>query len=571
MGLHVALLTQVSSPLGARKEGGVVAWFSVAIPNLASSPSAAARRWQSILRLSVRSRPPRPCALSAVLGTSRPPLWLGIVVAGALLIVEASVVDLLTHTAARGTFGLVFLLGLLVISAGWGMGLAVVTLASAAVYAYFHVGYVHVGASGGLLRADVAEAVAIAIFLLIAAFAAGLVGQVRLRALEAEQRRHETSRAAQSVSELAQQQASLRRVATLVAQGVPPADVFRAVADELAYAIDVDHTCLVRFEPDCSGTIVAAHNEAGLKAMPVGARIDLEGDNVAAMVLSIGRPARMNTHQDAAGPAAALIRDLGYRSGVGVPVIVDGRLWGTAIVGSSSTQPPPADTESRLRDFAELVATAIANVDSRTELLASRVRIVAAADDARRRFERDLHDGAQQRLVSLGLMLRAVEDSIPSHLPAVKGQVSDIIAGLLAANQELRELSHGLHPTILSRGGLRPAIRSLARRSAVPVELDLDVERRLPERVEVTTYYVAAEALTNAAKHAHASTVTLSVAADACGVRLSVQDDGVGGADLGNGSGLIGLKDRVEALGGRLQISSINQRGTTLIAEMPLQ
>jgi len=195
------------------------------------------------------------------------------------------------------------------------MGLAVVTLASAAVYAYFHVGYFHVGASGGLLRADVAEAVAIAIFLLIAAFAAGLVGQVRLRALEAEERRHETSRAAQSVSELAQQQASLRRVATLVAQGVPPADVFRAVADEVAYAIDVDHTCLVRFEPDGSGTIVAAHNEAGLKAMPVGARIDLEGDNVAAMVLSTGRPARMNTHQDAAGPAAALIRDLGYRSG----------------------------------------------------------------------------------------------------------------------------------------------------------------------------------------------------------------------------------------------------------------
>ena len=149
MGLHVALLTQVSSPLGARKEGAVVAWFSVAIPNLASSPSAAARRWQSISQLSVRSRPPRPCALSAVLGTSRPPLWLGIVVAGALLVVEASVVDLLTHTAAHGTFGLVFLLGVLVISAGWGMGLAVVmTLASAAVYAYFHVGYFHVGASG---------------------------------------------------------------------------------------------------------------------------------------------------------------------------------------------------------------------------------------------------------------------------------------------------------------------------------------------------------------------------------------------------------------------------------------
>lgn len=542
-------------------------WYSVAIPGLGSLPCAAARRWQPISQLSVRSRPPRPCVLSAVLGTRRPPLWLGIVVAGALLVVEASVVDLLTHIAPHETFGLVFLLGVLVISAGWGMGLAVVmTLASAAVYVYFHV-----GASAGLMAANVAEVVAIAVFLPIAALAAALVGQVRSRAFEAEERRHEANRAAHRVSELAQQQASLRRVATLVARGVPSAEVFRAVADEVAYAIDVDNTCLMRFEPDGSGALVAAHNEAGLKAMPVGARLDLAGDNVAAMVLSTGRPARMNTHEDAAGPAAELIRDLGYRSGVGVPVIVDGRLWGTAIVGSSSKEPPPPDTESRLRDFAELVATAIANADARAELLASRARIVAAADDARRRFERDLHDGAQQRLVSLGLMLRAVEDSIPSHLPAVKGQVSDIIAGLLATNEELRELSHGLHPAILSRGGLRPAIRNLARRSAVPVELDLDVERRLPERVEVATYYVAAEALTNAAKHAHASTVTLSMAADACGMRLSVQDDGVGGADLGNGSGLIGLKDRVEALGGRMQISSINQRGTTLIAEMPLQ
>jgi signal transduction histidine kinase len=543
-----------------------VVWFSVATPRSGSLPCAAGRRWQSISQLSVRSRPPRPFMLSAVLGT-KPSLWLGIVVAGALLVVEASVVDVLTHIAPHETFGLVLLLGVLVISAGWGMGLAVVmTLASAAVYVYFHV-----GASGGLLAANVAEVVAIAVFLPIAVLAAALVGQVRSRALEAEERRHEANRATRRVSELAQQQASLRRVATLVARGVPSAEVFRAVADEVAYAIDVDNTCLIRFEPDGSGALVAAHNEAGLKAMPVGARLDLEGDNVAAMVLSTGRPARMNTHEDAAGPAAELIRDLGYRSGVGVPVIVDGRLWGTAIVGSSSKEPPAPDTESRLRDFAELVATAIANAEARAELLASRARIVAAADDARRRFERDLHDGAQQRLVSLGLMLRAVEDCIPSHLPAVKGQMSDIIAGLLAANDELRELSHGLHPAILSRGGLRPAIRNLARRSAVPVELDLDVERRLPEPVEVATYYVAAEALTNAAKHAHASTVTLSIAADACGVRLSVQDDGVGGADLGSGSGLIGLKDRVGALGGGMQISSINQRGTTLIAEMPLQ
>src|SRR6476660_7695827 len=304
--------------------------------------------------------------------------------------------------------------------------------------------------------------------------------------------------------------------------------------------------------------------------MPVGARIDLEGDNVAAMVLNTGLPARMNTHQDVAGPAAALIRDLGYRSGVGVPVIVDGRLWGTAIVGSSSTQPPPADTESRLRDFAELVATAIANVDSRTELLASRVRIVAAADDARRRFERDLHDGAQQRLVALGLELRALTTRPPVEARALEQQISNIVDGLTAVSKEVQEISRGIHPAILSNGGLGPALRALARRSTVPAELDVSVDRRLPDSTEVAAYYIVAEALTNAAKHARATQVNVRAEIRGDHLHLTIGDDGIGGANVAKGSGLIGLVDRVEACGGTMTILSESGAGTSLDARIPI-
>src|SRR6476660_1358482 len=523
----------------------------------------------------VGQAPVRARLVSLLLRPTAPPLALGVVVAAFLIVAETVLVYLLTQVAPGMAFGVVYLIGVLVVSTGWGFGLAAMTsVASALAFDYFHV-----RSAGSLIPTHAEDWVAIAVFLVVALLANTLAELARSRAAEADQRRREADQrrreadlAAERAHALAELQAALRRVATLVARGVTPGEVYAAVATELARCLGMYYSALWRYEPDGAATLLAARDDdPGLKKMPVGARFSLEGDSVPAMVLRTGRPARLDSYEKAAGSIAARLRDLGLRAAVGAPIVVDGRVWGAAIVGSSRPEPLPPDTEARVVDFTDLVATAIANAQAHAELTASRARIVAAADDARRRLERDLHDGAQQRLVSLGLQLLAVEDSIPSHLPAVKGQVSDIIAGLLAANQELRELSHGLHTTILSRGGLRPAITSLARRSAVPVELDLDVESRLPERVEVTTYYVAAEALTNAAKHAHASTVTLSVAADACGVRLSVQDDGVGGADLGNGSGLSGLKDRVEALGGGMQISSINQRGTTLIAEMPLQ
>jgi signal transduction histidine kinase len=255
---------------------------------------------------------------------------------------------------------------------------------------------------------------------------------------------------------------------------------------------------------------------------------------------------------------------------VGAPIVVDGRLWGAAIVESTQPGPLPPDTEARVRDFADLVGTAIANAETRAQLTASRARIVAAADDARRRFERDLHDGAQQHLVSLGLELRAAEASVPTELHPLKDQIAHIATDLGAVSQELREISHGLHPDVLSKG-LPPALKTLGRRSAVPVELDISVDVLVPERVEMAAYYVVAEALTNAAKHARASKVDVCVDTEGATLGLLIRDDGDGGADTAKGSGLTGLIDRVEAHGGTMAISSPVGRGTSLVVKIPFE
>jgi signal transduction histidine kinase len=223
-----------------------------------------------------------------------------------------------------------------------------------------------------------------------------------------------------------------------------------------------------------------------------------------------------------------------------------------------------------LTQFAELVATAIANADSRAELVASRARVVAAADETRRRIERDLHDGTQQRLVALALDLRAAAAAVPSELAELKAQVSHAGEALSGAVDDLREISRGIHPAILSKGGLGAVLKTLARRSPIPVELGLPADRRLPEGVEVALYYVASEALTNVTRHARASEAHVSLEIEDRVVRLSVQDDGVGGARPERGSGLIGLRDRVEVLGGTIEITSPPASGTTLVVEIPL-
>jgi signal transduction histidine kinase len=302
----------------------------------------------------------------------------------------------------------------------------------------------------------------------------------------------------------------------------------------------------------------------------VGERLTTEGDNLGAMVLRTGRATRHDKVEKATGSAVARMRELSIREGVGAPIIVDGRIWGLAIAATTGGAPMPPDTEERIGDFADLVGTAIANAATRAELIASRARIVAAADDARRRLERDLHDGAQQRLVSLGLQLRRAEAGVPTEYAVVRDQLSDAMRGLTGVLTELQEISRGIHPAILSKGGIGPALKTLARRCSVPVTLDLAVEQRLPESAEVGAYYVAAEALTNAAKHARASEVHLRAESDDATLTLLIRDDGVGGADPRNGSGLIGLIDRVEALGGHMKVVSPPAVGTTLHITIPL-
>lgn len=381
----------------------------------------------------------------------------------------------------------------------------------------------------------------------------------------------ERRREQQQLRHLATQQAALRRVATLVASGVSPHEVFGAVAEEMGRCLEVPYAEVLRYEDDGAAiVVVACYAEAGAHGLAIGERLPLEGQNVAGEVFRTGRAYRMESLDNAAGPLVARMRELGMHSRVGAPIIVDERVWGLALVGSSRPESLPADSEQRIAEFAELIATAIAAATTRAELVASRARIVAAADDARRRIERDLHDGAQQRLVSLGLRLRMAEELVPADLTDVRNELSAAVAGLNEVFTDLQQLSRGIHPGILAKGGLAAALRNLARRSAVPITLDVDIDRRLPEPAEVAAYYVVAEALTNVDKHAQASEVTVAAHVDDTNLYLSIGDDGVGGADAGNGSGLIGLKDRVEAVSGQFKVVSRPGNGTSLAVTIPV-
>ena len=279
----------------------------------------------------------------------------------------------------------------------------------------------------------------------------------------------------------------------------------------------------------------------------------------------------MENYEGAGGALAELARATGLGSSVSAPIMVEGRLWGLITASWKGEESPPADTEERMTQFAELLDTAIANADSRAELVASRARLVTASDAARRRFERDLHDGVQQRLVSLSLELRGAEAMAPSENDGLAEQLAQVAKGLAEALDDLRELSRGIHPAILSQGGLGPALKGLARRSAVPVQLDLAIDQRLTEQVEVGAYYVVSEALTNATKHARASNVDVHARARDGVLELTIDDDGVGGADPARGSGLTGLVDRVEALGGTMLIASPPGKGTSLRVELALE
>lgn len=368
---------------------------------------------------------------------------------------------------------------------------------------------------------------------------------------------------------LAREQAALRRIATLVAHGVGPEEVVTAVTAEVHELLRADATVLVRYEADRSATVLAARD--GTAPGDAGEHWSRDAADVAAAVLHARGPVSRRRGTGTTGPAGTAAAPALAGSAAGAPIVLEDRTWGAIVVLWDRREEPGADLRTRLAEFTGLVATAIANAQSRAELADSRARIVAAADEARRRIERDLHDGAQQRLVALGLELRAAQAMVGPEGAELGAQLARVAQGLAAASDELRELARGIHPAILSRGGLLPALRALARRSPVPVELELElpVETRLPDPVEVAAYFAVSEALANTAKHARASVVGVTVGLEADALRITVRDDGRGGADPRRGSGLVGLRDRIEALGGTLQIVSPPGAGTTITMTIP--
>ena len=371
------------------------------------------------------------------------------------------------------------------------------------------------------------------------------------------------------LARLAEEQAALRRVATLVAQGVPPTEIFSAVSEEVTRLFRAQ-AAVLRFTRD--GPAVVFVGVSKTLDLPVGTRWEFQPGMASAEVYRTRCSARVDAMDwwSASGPVAGAARRMGIVSTIASPIVAEGRLWGAMSVASTD-EVLPFGMEGRLEKFTELLATAIANAESRSELAASRRRIVAASDQARRRIERDLHDGTQQRLVSLGLAARTAEADVPADRGDLRAELSHIAAGLADAVAELQELSRGIHPAILSEGGLGPAVRTLARRSAVPVDLDVTTNARFPEPIEVAAYYVASEALANAMKHAQASRVEMSLTTRNGSLLLSIRDDGVGGANPARGSGLVGLADRVEALGGSIRLHSAAGAGTQITVDLPLE
>jgi signal transduction histidine kinase len=373
-----------------------------------------------------------------------------------------------------------------------------------------------------------------------------------------------------ALTRLAEEQAALRRVATLVAHGVRPDEIFAAVSDEVGRLAGTDSATVVKFDDDGEGIIYVGVASKTSEAFPLGAHWKFTDGMASAEVYRTGRSARGGARDWSRieGPVAEVHHRLRIVSTVASPIVVEGRLWGAVAV--QSQEPLPLDTDERLEKFGELLATAIANAESKSELEASRRRIVAAADQARRRIERDLHDGTQQRLVTLNLQLATIKKAAPTGEVLIS-ELSRVEGELASALDELREMSRGIHPSILSEGGLGPALRALARRSPIPVALDVPTSRRLGEPVEAAAYFVASEALANATKYAQASRIDMSLALRDDGLLLSIRDDGVGGAHFGQGSGLVGLRDRVEALGGTIRIESPPGAGTLLVVALPLE
>ncbi|HWE12898.1 MAG TPA: GAF domain-containing protein, partial [Solirubrobacteraceae bacterium] len=356
------------------------------------------------------------------------------------------------------------------------------------------------------------------------------------------------------LARLAEEQAALRRVANMVARGVAPGELFGAVTEAAGRLLGADLAAMVRHEIDDTLTVLATWAAVG-QHPPVATRVPLEAGDLASRVLGQGRPVRMDGNDGLPSRQAVTREQLGIHSSVASPIVVEGEAWGGLVVHSKQTEPLPGDTESRLENFTDLMATAVANAESRGALAASRARIVAAADESRRRIERDLHDGAQQRLVHAVIVLKLALRAVSNGSPDVGELVAEALGHAEQANSELRELAHGILPAALIRGGLRAGVNGLVSRASLPVSIDVSDER-LPPAVEATAYFVISEALTNAVKHARAGGARVVARVERGELRVEVRDDGVGGARGGESTGLGGLQDRVAALDGRLVVDS---------------
>jgi PAS domain S-box-containing protein len=367
------------------------------------------------------------------------------------------------------------------------------------------------------------------------------------------------------------EQAALRRVATLVASDASPERVFQLVTEEVCRLLGIREAVLVRFVDAETSTIVGRFGLHMIGGFEVGSVLPIERGLPTWTVLQTGGPARLDTFENVGGALAERIRSLGYRSAVAVPIVVAATTWGTLVAALREGESLPSKTERRMQAFAELVALAVASAQAREELAASRLRIVEASDTERRRLERNLHDGAQQRLVALSVGLRLVQaklQSSPEHAGAMLAALADELGEALT---ELRELAQGIHPAVLTERGLEPALEVLAARAPLDVELDVEMPERLPEPVETAAYYAVSEALANVTKHAEASSAAVRVTVGDGLMIVEVADDGVGGADAERGSGLRGLRDRIETLDGGLLVDSPTGGGTRVRAELPVR
>jgi PAS domain S-box-containing protein len=371
------------------------------------------------------------------------------------------------------------------------------------------------------------------------------------------------AQAREELHRLAEEQSALRRIATLVAKGAQPAVVFDAVCQETGRLFEVTSVNLAQFTGDGFNLTMAGWSIHDVH-LPTGTRLPLEGDSINVLVRDTAAPGRFDSYEGASGELAELLRKRGVISEVGAPVVVDGRVWGALIAGTDDPERLPAGLEQRLSSFAELIATAISNATTQTELLASRTRIVEAADEQRRQVVRDLHDGAQQRLVEAVMTLQ-VAQARGEGTPLVAEGVEQVRAAIA----ELRELARGIHPSILTHRGLEAAVEALTHRMPMPIALQIPNDR-YPPSVESAAYFVVTEALTNVAKYANANTAgVVATSTDDCLI-LTIEDDGVGGARPSVGSGLSGLHDRITALSGTLTLDSPPGRGTRIRAEIPL-